>query len=75
VALGRAIGWTIMDEGKREPETTMLYHSREEELIVFAPRRIQVVERLRMPYLRRIFGLGHRITFPWFDPKTTLEKS
>lgn len=67
------IGWELSDTGLREPETTVLYHAREEELIVFAPRRIQVVERLRMPYLRRIFGLGHRITFPWFDPKSTLE--
>jgi hypothetical protein len=59
--------WPIRDEGRRDRESTMLYHSGEEELVVYAPRRIEVLAVLSMPQIRARFGLGDRLTFPWSE--------
>ncbi len=60
-------GWTVMDEGLRRRQDTMLFHNREEELIVYDPSRVRVERVIRMPEIRDAFDLGDRVTFPWFD--------
>lgn len=60
-------GYEIVEEGSRGRRDTMLFHNREEELIVFATDRIRVDDVIHMPELRRQLGLGDRITYPWFD--------
>lgn len=61
--------WDIRDTGERRRSTTMLFHDREEELIVFDPSKIQVVEVLSVRELRNLFKIENRVTFPWFDDR------
>lgn len=60
-------GYTIVDAGERTRRNTMLFHEREEELIVYATDMIVVDEVVYMPELREQLGIGDRITFPWFN--------
>ncbi len=62
-------GYAIDDSGERTKRNTMLFHEREEELIVYATDRIVVDEVALVSALREDLGLGDRITFPWFDDK------
>jgi hypothetical protein len=66
-ALGSPDRWKVMDEGDRTRESTMLYHAREEEIIVYAPHKVEVVDFWDMAEIRRRFALGDRLTFPPFE--------
>jgi hypothetical protein len=63
-------GWTLEQTGTRTPDTTMLYYDGEEEVRIFAPRRIHIERLVSVSELRQRYALGSRLTFPWFDPKT-----
>jgi hypothetical protein len=62
-------GWHTVDAGQRCRSCTMEFKSHEEELIVYDPRSIHIKRVVRMPELRRLTGIGDRITFPWFDAR------
>jgi len=53
--------------GERKPENTMVFNEGEEEVRIFDPSKITVVETWDMPTIRRMFNLGDRITFPNFS--------
>ena len=58
---------TNFEVGERTPETTMVFNEGEEEVRIFDPAKITVVETWDMPTIRRMFNLGDRITFPNFS--------
>lgn len=61
--------WTVKDAGLRQRASTMLFHDREEELIVFDPKKIKVVDQISIAEIRSFYNLGDRLTFPWFDDR------
>jgi hypothetical protein len=58
---------TNFEVGERTPETTMVFNEGEEEVRIFDPSKIAVVETWDMPTIRRMFNLGDRTTFPNFS--------
>ena len=57
--------WQIADEGRRHPETTMVYYSSMAELRVYDPSKIKIVSAVEIEELREE-RLGNRVTYPWF---------
>ena len=71
-------GWTrierigdarVVDEGSRSPSDTMEFEPGEQEIRVFDTGKIEIRRFVSMRQIRRRFGVGDRITFPWFDEK------
>jgi hypothetical protein len=62
-------GWSVQQQGARMPQTTMLYVDGEEEVRIYDTSQIEVAGHLSMRQIRERFGLGDRLTWPWFDPK------
>lgn len=55
--------------GERTPETTMVFNEGEEEVRIFDPSKIEIVETWDMATIRRKFSLGDRITLPAFNSR------
>jgi len=58
---------TNFEVGTRTPETVMVFNEGEEEVRIFDPSKISVVETWDMSTIRRMFNLGDRITLPNFS--------
>lgn len=67
----RAAPWTVdYLAGERTPDTTIVATDTEEEVRVFDPTKIRVLQASTVDDLRRQYALGDRLTFPWFDHAT-----
>lgn len=62
-------GWAVQQQGARTAKTTMLYVDNEEEVRIYDTSQIQIADTLTMSAIRDRFGLGDRLTWPWFDAK------
>ena len=66
----RVDGWQVdYMQGERVPSETVVYSGHEEELRVYDTSKITVLGLETMPALRKRYGLGQRLTFPWFDSR------